>query len=657
MKWRFQEIKKGMHEQAPIEEEFFTGKGTNCDSLVREAIQNSLDAKSDKSNIVKVKFCLGVTKYKNIKEYFKGLSEHIKAMRNQKEKECLFEEFTEGDHVDVHYLIIEDFGTTGLDGEVCDGGEKPPDIGKSNFYDFVYRTGYSGKEEEKAGRWGVGKAVFNKISKIKTIFGVTHRKEDNKVFMFGKSVLKAHNLGDKRYDYMGIFEEDDGITIQNKEYINKFIEIFGLKERTEYPGLSIVIPYYKSSWDEEDEENKINSISIKRAVIKEFFYTILTGNLEVDIVDEDKKDYITLNKHNIISEMNGTESCLEKDIEDEERGKYNFIKFFEDVEEAKRENAYVTINIDKAKKYQVDEKSFNEDDIDKLKEAFSGGKLLSFRIPITIPFKHKQEKETYFDVYIKKIEGFKEPHRFWYRSGIRIKNEKYNRSLGSRGLGLLVVEDSVMSSFLGDAETPAHDKWEFDEEKIKEKYGSGAKDIIKSVIGIFGNISRVLGTPTKDKDWNFLSDIFFIEEDEELEEEPKEKSVSKPQVPSNINRKLELVEVSKNNNGGFIVRLKSDIRNISSEFVKAYFPFIVRIVVAYDTVQGNPFRKYETLKPYDFDFSKDTQFKIMSIGCEIEELEKNRIKFRVLNTSFSFSIEGFDKNRDLALSIDVEDNE
>ena len=654
MKWRFKKIESGEYEQAPIEREFFTGKGNKCNILVREAIQNSLDARLKEDEVVKVKFRMGTVKYGDIKEYFRGFSEHLKAVRDEIRKkvgEDPFEGYKEKDDMDVHYIIVEDFGTTGLTGRVSKVGEKAPEVGESNFYDFVYRTGYSGKGEKKAGRWGIGKSAFNEISKIRTIFGVTYREDDKEVAFFGKTLLLPHTISGERWDYIGIFD-DDKSTIQNREYINKFADVFKLNERTKYPGLSIVIPYYKYIWDEEDE---IQLDSIKKEVIKEFFYTILTGNLEVEIVDKDR--CIRLTRENVISEMKKTDHCIDEEIESEEGGKQYFVRFFEEVEEVKKNNEHILLKV--SNRYQIDEETF--ENIDDLKDDFLNGKLLSFRITISIPFrrmnKDVENKETYFDVYIKKIEGFKEPHRFWYRSGIRVKNERYNRRLGSRGLGLLTVEDPCMSSFLGDAETPAHDEWEPAEEKIKSKYGRGAEDIVKFVKGIFGEISKILDAPKKGRDWNFLSDIFYlkVEEGEELEESSQERKVSKPQIPDEVNRKLELVEVWKNNNGGFTVGLTSKIREIAPPFLGLYFPFTLRILTAYDTIGGNPFKKYETNKPYDFDFSKDTQFRIVQKGCEIKRFEKNIIELKVLDNSFYFNIEGFDKNRDLVVNLKVEE--
>src|SRR5579872_5747823 len=90
--WKFRIPQESEVNQDPIEGEFFTTQdvGDFSDALVRESIQNSLDAKLDKNNTdrsVTVRFYFsGNSNAKDIRltehAYFKGLYPHIASTDN-----------------------------------------------------------------------------------------------------------------------------------------------------------------------------------------------------------------------------------------------------------------------------------------------------------------------------------------------------------------------------------------------------------------------------------------------------------------------------------------------------------------------------------------------------------------------------------------------
>src|SRR6185295_19589365 len=68
------------------------------------------------------------------------------------------------------FLAIEDFGTTGLDG---DPRELRPEGSPSRLFAFFRAEGISQKGGKDGGRWGVGKTVFLRSSGINTILCLT----------------------------------------------------------------------------------------------------------------------------------------------------------------------------------------------------------------------------------------------------------------------------------------------------------------------------------------------------------------------------------------------------------------------------------------------------------------------------------------------------
>ena len=168
--WKFRGLREGQPERSPHEAEFFNvGDLDPAASLVREIIQNSVDARLPDSDSIRVRFTfVEHSKSKNSK-YYTGLEEHLKSC-DFKLEDNAFEKFP--------VLIIEDFGTCGLDGQIQ--RSKIKEDTKSNFYNFWWREGISKKEGSDVGRWGLGKTVLHVCSQLRSFWGLTMRYRDRK---------------------------------------------------------------------------------------------------------------------------------------------------------------------------------------------------------------------------------------------------------------------------------------------------------------------------------------------------------------------------------------------------------------------------------------------------------------------------------------------
>ncbi len=258
----------------PVLREFFRSAELT-ENLVRESIQNSLDARREGQNHVRVRFAFSSSE-KGIPaqaydEYARGLWPHLDTVA-----------LNDIPHRDepMRFLTIEDFGTRGLCGDpkqYDDSEEKGP---KNDFFYFWRNYGRSSKRETQLGRWGVGKTVFAESSRVSSFFGLTVREDDQKHFLMGQSVLKTHSIDGIRYAPYGFYSklEKDGFSmpIDDNKSLSEFSSKFGLT-RTNEPGLSVVIPYYKDS--------ELTKDNVERAVIQHYFYPVLTKELVVDIVE------------------------------------------------------------------------------------------------------------------------------------------------------------------------------------------------------------------------------------------------------------------------------------------------------------------------------------------------------------------------------------
>ena len=263
--WRFREMQPGEINVDPIEGEFFTTEtlGSLNDALVREAIQNSLDAAiGNKPVTVRFSFQKQSNNRSDFKEvvetYLNGIGAHLQARHSGLQN-------TPTNAEDFDYLLIEDYGTRGLQGDILQYDDLDDDQRRNDFYYFWRNIGRTRKGDSDLGRWGLGKTVFQASSRINSFFGLTVRDDDHRSMLMGQSVLKIHKVNGQRYapyGFFGLFDDDLPLPIEDKSFIDAFIRQFNI-ERNERSGLSILIPY---------PERDINPIgSVKSAIIHYFF--------------------------------------------------------------------------------------------------------------------------------------------------------------------------------------------------------------------------------------------------------------------------------------------------------------------------------------------------------------------------------------------------
>lgn len=608
--WRFRKLERGMPERDPHEAEFFRLMEPP-EAVVREAIQNSLDAKIPGDNTLKVSFSFGELDKDNMMDYFEGLESHLTACN------LLPSEYNNDDK--VTFLTIEDFGTTGLDGITGEDGRRPEK--GNNFFDFWWREGMSGKSGRVVGRWGLGKTTFHIASRLRAFWGLTVRQDDLTQLLMGKALLKTHRIGDSVYHYYGYFTAEDYKPLSEHTAIRDFKQKFSLARDRE-PGLSLVIPL---------PDNEINISSVKKAVIIHYFYAIMKGILEVEFRESD--DCLTLNASNIVNmarseEWEGT-SWEELDVAE-------MLKFI--ANSTGDENIITLTGIDDERP-EITENSFG-DSLAELKDSFNAGNFLSFRIPVIIRNVNVRPSRTYFNIYLKKHPQLRQSEEFFVRSGITISGIK---TLGNRPVrGLLVAEDEPITAFLGDCENPHHTDWNERTEGFREKYGGQiAARILRFVKKSMVKIVSILDRPPLERQRDFLKEIFSIPE---RTEEEKSRETTKPPIfppppkPATfiITSMATGLKLSLNRN-------KTDIQ----------LPIRAEIKVAYDVRRGNPFKQYEI---HDFDLASKL-ISIKSTGCTILSTNRNSMKIKVTGFDFALKVIGFDAKRDLVINIKEQSDE
>jgi hypothetical protein len=590
----------GEPERNPRETEFFR-LTEPVEALVREAIQNSLDARGGADVRVKVRFGFGKIDKTSINSYLRALDTHMGSAG------LLPPEYT--DSGTISFIVIEDFETTGLDGETS--GRPEP---RSNFYNFWWCEGKSYKAGREAGRWGLGKTTFHMVSKLRVFFGLTLRSDDNRKLLMGKALLKTHRIGNDVYSYEGYFTTDDNYTpVSDEGTLEDFKRKFAIRRENE-SGLSLVILM---------PDERITSSDILKYSILHYFYPVFNGMLEIQVEDTENT---LLNKDNLCdlaSTLNWDDSELE-DIDVNE-----ILSFVRSSVNAPPD----TLTIDSPESPEINVDSFGER-LSQLKQSLNDGNLLKFRIPVRIIKSNGNQSDTYFEISCKKQPALTKAIEFYVRSGIRILPR--TPVLGGRPvMAMLVADDPEIATFLGDAENPAHTEWNERTGEFREKY-SNACPLLRFIKKSMGMIVSFLDEPPRERQRDFLKEIFSIPMRMEDEEEGEE--TTHPPVIPLVQRPPRI----------FVIERIPDGFNVSlNRSASVQLPVKARIMVAYDVRRGNPFKQYEL---FDFDLSQNV-IDIALNDCSVIRREKNYIELEITGQNFSLTVTGFDSKRDLVVDV------
>lgn len=265
------------------------------DSLIRECIQNSLDAvlNKDKPVIIRLEFCrMPIKSYQN----FFNLRQHIKACLNTfptaKEQYApmlhYFEEIYSSSDAKISYLKISDFNTTGMSYERDDDS--------CNFSAFVRGIGVHGGDSKANGRggsYGLGKSTIYMMSPIRTMLVSTFTDKGQYVFE-GVASLTTHNMDGEKLSNIGYYDNQDGMPITYKDAIpDRFLR----NEEDDGSILSGTDIYVMGRIEEDGDMD-----DIIKSVLTHYWLSIYKGKLIVELINT-KKDKITLDKSNLNKNM------------------------------------------------------------------------------------------------------------------------------------------------------------------------------------------------------------------------------------------------------------------------------------------------------------------------------------------------------------------
>lgn len=234
------------------------------ETFVREAIQNSLDARLDPTKPVVMNF----TFHSQGIGPRRAFLEPVMAHRKKAELEVP-EEWANGN---VRWLVVEDFNSKGLSGSLTSR--------TSDFWNYWLNFGISNKDGSGRGGRGIGRVTFLIASRLQSVIGYTRRSADGTSAICGMSVLRAKEDGDDFLSTHAYLAEEISGNIYNlhssPEFQARTRSAFGF---TGYDGeftsgLGLAIPY---------PHKELVPAGILAAAIENFAPAIMNGTLQLNV--------------------------------------------------------------------------------------------------------------------------------------------------------------------------------------------------------------------------------------------------------------------------------------------------------------------------------------------------------------------------------------
>ena len=608
-KWNFLPTPKGgVNADASTDNFFMNESGTVVDNLVRENIQNALDAQAGQ-RAVKVRFALHQTPKASVELVKDLLSNPDHSVIGHYRKAV---EEKEGDPSEVNlgkptFLVIEDFNTKGLSGDIKSSEE-------GGFAMFWRNTGISDKSRggNRGGSFGIGKVVNPMASAINTFFGITVRKTDRETvgagpYLMGQTMLRTHKYSGKRYQPYALFGEirsDFELPVENENYIAKFCAASGIIRQGNEAGFSLAIPYPKEEFDQE---------STLKAVITHYLYPIAEGRLVVEVA---------MDGNPVVVDARSLPK-LASSISDQLEGEVRFAQAI--IEEKERGKKAPSMKLIRANmlRLPITSELFTPEQLSELRGSYEAGELVAIEVPIETERRtEKVIEESSIMVYLRKSQ---KPSTHYIRGGISVhKNPKIPSHIKAQAL--LLAESGEIAEFLRKSEGPAHEEW-FQKNSQAIQIFANARDTVGFVKTLLPGIASLLENDLADEDVNILADDFpdsdsagsTADDDDPAEEREIESSPDFVQVSRRVN--------------GEVVITKGPAMEDRENLGKA-----CEITLQYlSAMRGAKWR------PFDFDLAR---LSIEATGTNIRMAKGNKLQITLTN-DFKIVIPGLDKRKDV----------
>lgn len=642
-KWVFEELRGAAVRREPNEAVLFKteqtaeGEYAGNDALVREILQNALDARSrdnEADGPVRVRLAIHeadeAPSVGDLAYYFERLKEPLRPRQ-------IDFEHSGTPKLPCRFLVCEDFGTRGLEGGI-DLFQDPPLGNRSDqdFYWFWRNIGRSAKTGDDLGRWGLGKTVYRAVSRLGCMFGVSIRKSDRQRMLMGQAVLHIHRIDNKEYMPEGYWcglQNAKGLPmpIEAPDEISRFCREWHLT-RQDQPGLSVVAPFVPE---------ELQAKRLLQAVAVHFFTRILRGELIVVVAG---RDVAGRDVHSITLDKKGiSEACKLIKWDGPKRTKrhtsppIDFAKHCLSIKDLQP-----TQPLGKEKVPELSESAFGTDQLTALRQRFASGQITCVRVHLWLPRRQGPPQAGNLDVFVQRqlAEDATRSDSYYVREGMTITKITSRASL--RGVHSIVnVDPGPLAKLLGDTEGPAHEDWDTSAERPDREWKTW-KGRVKFVRGIVDSLVDVLTPSTTEPDFDLLSDFFSIDRagGNQRQRRPGRDGNQPTALEAFIAEPKWFRIVERT--GGFTVCRTPNVPMPDKP--------ILKVSVAYDLPSGDPLRNWSQI---DFKIGHEKgSLPLVGNGFTARRLRDNVFFLTQITDSFRLSVDGFDLHRDLYVRVD-----
>ena len=629
----------------PVQGEFFS---TDLPKrFVRESVQNSLDARLKNgrrdAGPVRVRFSFGgkerALDAQRAAAYLDGLRPHFRAVvdaenaRGPRKKELeARKELFDGP---MPFLVVQDFGTTGLRGDV---EANEPEAKGNDFWGLFRSVGISPKGQEAGGSWGLGKWVFPDASRLNAFVGVTRREGEDRLLLMGQAMLKLHKMGGKKYSHYGYFaatsqepdEEWLPMPLDSRDldsrrgagaFARRAVGDFGLRDSES--GTSVVVLH--------PEKELTDPGKLAWAVVTQYFWPIVAGDLVVEIEVPGARTRI-VDAQTISAEVHQCGNAPG-------RGEEEPAVLARAIELARwglaAERNYVDADGKRSKS------AISPLEVQRLRERYEKGRRLAFRVTTKVGGVLAR-----FRIYLEKDDNLSTGQDFFVRGHLHIPGMNYIEGFRARAL-TFVPSRNLLGHLLRDAEGPAHERWSPGAPRLRKKGWPAAAERVREAQRAALRILQELAVRPEEKQRDVFADLF-----------PSKKKGG----PATTTRPAATADAgSDDQNGEGAGRSRLRARPIAGGFALDPGPngdaagatWTVRM--AYDVARGtarSAFSRFAGgLKAGCPDFSlREGRLAVEHADCTYEVLSDNELCVRVDGPAFAFKVTGFDE-RDLLVEI------
>lgn len=640
MRWHFSKKRPSDKTRDPVVAEFFSSDAIKDagEALVREAIQNSLDARPEgHAGAVKVRIFLSgdanALPAAQCERWFGTAWPHYFALGNglrpgdiATDRPCRF-------------LVFEDFGTTGLigDREQHEEQQTAGGPGADNpFFYFFRAEAKTAKHGDARGRWGIGKQVFPRSSRAQTFFGYSETGEG--AFLMGGCILKHHAVEQIYYKPDGFWGEskevlDDTLTIPVTEQstLAEFRRDFHLTRAQGQNGLSVVVPWLDDAEDERQGTRAFDRNSLLLTTLSGYFLPILEGRLEATVEDSVGTSNLTHATYREVIRF------LKQEADPKKAKEIERLQAYLELTERAQSGAYDSYELEPcpALKATWSDTMLPDTLASQMREALAAGRTIRVVATLTVRPKNGEDRTDRFQCFVEKAPNLS-GRPCHIREDLIISGVEAPRVPGYACL--VRVDKGDLATLLGDSESPAHTEWHASSRNFKDRYVYGGL-AIDFVSQFPAELLKRIHSTSRQLDRNLLLDLFSDKGPEPDPNTPTERGGRRdgrddprPPLPPPAPPAFRIAQLA----AGFVVASAGGRVAMGTE---------MEIKAAYETTKGNPFSAYDT---NDFQFSDDS-LTVQISGCRVLAQEANRLRVAVEEPDFQVKVLGFDVNRDVVV--------